>query len=590
MSYTMRIIRLPNRERFISPEPSARRRLRDTRVAGALALTTVLLMTSAACGSSGGSSGGPTNSSTPGFTGPVPDGGTLVVGAEQEPDCFDWVGQCSGSQWGTWMAQIQTQPQAWRAVVQDGELVEVPGAVLTGEPKFEAEPVEKITYAISPDAVWSDGVAITCADFQYTVDEVVNGKDIYDRTGYTDIDTVTCPTPKTVVVTYKPGKTFAPWHQLFASATGIFPSHLLQGKDRTAALKNGYSWSGGPWFAKWNKGESITLTPNPKYWGEQPHLDKVVFRFQPDTAAEFQAFKSHQVDAIYPQAQLDVVDAIEQGLPDANTAYSAQTGAIEALWFNNGRAPFDSKSFRQAVGYAIDRDAIVNKLFGALGVTKAVNSLNPAVVAEYSNPDAWSYYQPNQDKVDELMTGDGWTKGDDGIWEKDGRRAEFTIVTTAGDKRRELTEQIIQPMLQQAGFDMKIKNTTIDNLLDQMSAGDYQVTLLAQTLTSVAPGLCSVLCTENIPGPENDNSGNNWSYASVPDADVQMRIVDTSLDDDARKAAGAKADDILADYNVALPLDPLPDILVWNKKVVGPISDNPIEGMFWNIDQWGIRP
>jgi peptide/nickel transport system substrate-binding protein len=144
-------------------------------------------------------------------------------------------------------------------------------------------------------------------------------------------------------------------------------------------------------------------------------------------------------------------------------------------------------------------------------------------------------------------------------------------------------------MLEQAGFDMKIKNTTIDNLLDQMSVGNYQVTLLGQTLTSITPGLCTVLCTENIPGPDNDNSGNNWSYASVPEADVQMRIVDTSLDDDARKEAAAKADDILADHNVALPLDPMPDILIWDKKVVGPISDNPIEGMFWNIDQWGIK-
>jgi len=558
------------------------------RFLGAVALFSALSLVFAACGSSGSKT--PASSSSPVTSNePVPDGGTLVIGAEQEPDCFDWVGQCGGSQWGAWMAQLQTQPMAFRTVVKDGNVVLEPGKVLAGEPKFEAEPVQKITYEIAPDAVWSDGVPISCADFQYTVDEVANGKGIYDRTGYTDIDTVTCPTDKTVVVTYKKGKTFAGWKQLFASATGIFPSHLLKGKDRDAELKNGYSWSGGPWFAKWDKNVSITLTPNPRYWGDKPHLDKVVFKFQPDTAAEFQAFKSHQVDAIYPQAQIEVVDAIKQGLPDANTAYNSETGSIEALWFNLGRAPFDSKPFRQAIGYSIDRDALVNKLFGELGVSKAANSLNPPVVADYSNPDAWSYYQPNQDKVDELMTGDGWTKGDDGIWEKDGKRAEFTIVTTAGNKLRELTEQIIQPMLKQAGFDMKIKNTTLDDLLDQMSVGNYQVTLLGQTLTSITPGLCSVLCTENIPGPENDNSGNNWSFASVPDADVQMRIVDTSLDDDARKEAAAKADDILADHNVALPLDPMPDILIWNKKVVGPISDNPIEGMFWNIDQWGIK-
>ena len=155
-----------------------------------------------------------------------------------------------------------------------------------------------VTYNITPVAEWSDGVPITCADFQYTADQIMNGSDIYDTSGYTDIDKVSCPTPKTVVVTYKKGKTYAGWHQLFASGYGVLPSHLLKGKDRDKAMKNGYTWSGGPWFAKWNKGDSIVLTPNPNYWGPKAHLDRVVFKFEPDTAAEFQAFKSHQVDAI----------------------------------------------------------------------------------------------------------------------------------------------------------------------------------------------------------------------------------------------------------------------------------------------------
>ena len=91
-----------------------------------------------------------------------------MVGAEQEPDCFDWLGQCAGSSWGTWMAQLETQPQAFRAVVKDSQLVQVPSTVLTGMPKFETSPVETITYNITPAAVWSDGVPISCADFQYT--------------------------------------------------------------------------------------------------------------------------------------------------------------------------------------------------------------------------------------------------------------------------------------------------------------------------------------------------------------------------------------------------------------------------------------
>jgi peptide/nickel transport system substrate-binding protein len=555
---------------------------------GVVAIFIVLSLVLAACGSSSKPDAGGTTTSV--FSGTVPQGGKIVVGAEQEPDCLDWIGTCGGSQWGAYMALYETLPQVFRIVPKDGKVVEVPGAVLTGEPKLETDPVQKITYNIDPKAVWSDGVAISCADFQYTADQQKNGKDIYDQTGWVDIDTVTCPDPKTVVVTFQKGKTYAGWRQLFTANAGVLPSHLLKGKDRTAAMKDGYPWSGGPWIAKWNKGDSIVLTPNDKFWGPKPHLDQVTFKFQKNTAAEFQNFTSHQTDAIYPHPGLDVNEAVENGLPGAKVLSTPDTGSVEALWFNNGRAPFDSKPVRQAIGYSVDRDTLVEKLFGPLGVDKAANSLNPFVLADYSDQDAWAHYKLNLDKVDELMTGAGWKKGSDGIWAKAGKKMSFTIITTAGDKLRELTEQVLQPPLKKAGFDMKIRNTNLDNLLDAFSKGNYDLILIAQTSTSIAPGLCSVMCTENIPGPANDNSGNNWSYASVPAADVQMRIVDSSLDDAARREAAKKSDDLLADANVALPLDPLPNTLIWNEnKIIGPIQDNAIEGMFWNIDQWGLK-
>ena len=52
-------------------------------------------------------------------------------------------------------------------------------------------------------------------------------------------------------------------------------------------------------------------------------------------------------------------------------------------------------------------------------------------------------------------------------------------------------------------------------------------------------------------------------------------------------AAAKKGDQIMAENQVTLPLDPLPDILIWSKKVVGPVIDNSILGMFWNINEWG---
>ncbi|MDQ1462503.1 MAG: peptide/nickel transport system substrate-binding protein, partial [Actinomycetota bacterium] len=202
----------------------------------AVALAAALAL--AACGSS--SKGGGSNTASTGSTvasGNVPQGGKLTIGAEQEPDCMDWIGTCAGSSWGYWMAETTTIPFAFLASGSGGDLKNTPGPVLAGAPTVTQSPVETITYKINPDAHWSDNVPITCDDFAYTADQQQNGKDIYDRTGYVDLQPVTCTDPKTVVVKYKPGKTFASYELLFSGTVGIMPSHILKGKDRDALMK-----------------------------------------------------------------------------------------------------------------------------------------------------------------------------------------------------------------------------------------------------------------------------------------------------------------------------------------------------------------
>jgi peptide/nickel transport system substrate-binding protein len=555
-----------------------------------VAAVAVVAMIFAACGSSkkSGSGSSTTGGSTTTAPAVITNGGTLTVGAEQEPSCFDWIDACGGSSWGSWMGQYQTVPRAFDPVPQGGGVLkDEPSNLLTGAPTFSATPVETITYNINPKAVWSDGVPITCEDFKYTADQIANGANIYDRTGYVDIAKVDCTNEASPVVTYKPGKSFSGWEALFGGGTGVLPSHLLKGKNRDNLMKNGYPWSGGPWIAKWTKGDNITLTPNAKYWGDKPHLASVVFKFEADTAAEFQAFKSNQVQAIYPQPQIDVVDAIGTGLTGANTTTNANTAYVEAFWLNNAHFPFTDVKVRQALGYAIDRNAVVKQLFGKLGVSTAANSINPFAIQDYSDQSAFSMYSLNLAKVTSIMTGDGWTKTN-GVWTKGGKQASFTLSTTSGNKRRQLTATIVQSELATAGFVMKINFRAAGDLFGKdLPNGAYDAALYASGLTSLVPGLCSQFCTKNIPGPSNQQAGQNWTRTSIPALDTQLEIVDSSLDAAAGMAAAKQGDDIMAANEVTLPLDPLPDILIWSKKVVGPVQDNSILGMFWNINEWG---
>ena len=91
-------------------------------------------------------------------------------------------------------------------------------------------------------------------------------------------------------------------------------------------MKDGYKFSGWPVDDRvLDKTDQITLVPNPKYWGTKPKLDKVIFKIQADTSAEFTAFKSDQVAMIYPQPQLDAVDQINAGLPNSQKVISTRT-------------------------------------------------------------------------------------------------------------------------------------------------------------------------------------------------------------------------------------------------------------------------
>jgi peptide/nickel transport system substrate-binding protein len=572
--------------------------VKPTRISLRLAaIASAIVVIAAACGSSGG--GGDKNAPKSGSSATtivnVPQGGTLTIGAEQEPDCMDWLDQCAGLAWGVWIAQLETVPNAFRdtptGTPNAGDLQTVPGSVLAGAPTYVPSPIETITYKINPKAVWSDNVPITCADFQYTAAQIKTGSDILSTQGYDDIDKVACPDPQTVVVTYKKGTHYSNWTELFAAGYGILPSHILKGKDRDKLMKNGYKWSGGPWMMQsWNQGTDMTLVPNPNYWGPKPHLDKVVFTFTKNSAAaEFQAVKSGQVDAIYPQPQPAIVNGVAAGnLGDLNTAYSSNTATVEGLWINNAEPPFDSVPVRQAFAYAVDRQALVQRLFGPLGVSAPSNSFNPYVVKDYSDQNSFAKYHLDLNMVNQLMTGAGWTKGSDGIWAKGGKKAALSVSTTSGNDHRLLTEQVMQSELKDAGFQLTIKNVTPDALDSSLTDGTFQSTIFGNGLTSLTPGLCGLFCSENIPSDANQNGGQNITRTNISGLDSLLHTVDQSLDDSARMAAAKQADGLIADNVASLPLDPLPDVLIWNKRVVGPIQDNSIEGMFWNLDQWGV--
>ena len=501
---------------------------------------------------------------------------------------MDWISSCAGAAWGVYTVEALTMPRVFDFGNDNSGKYSITPLV-TEEPKLETTPVQKVTYKINPKAVWSDGQPITSGDFKYTWDQIANGKDIYDKTGYEKIASVDDTDPTTAVVTYK--ENYPDWRDTFGAFFGILPKHLLDGKDRNAEMKDGYKFSGGPWMLDhWNKTTETKLVPNPMYWDKKPNLNSITFKPLTDTAAAQSALKSGQVSMLYPQAQPGQEQL--RGLPGIN--FDAVTGlSYEALWINASAAPFDSKPARQALAYAIDRDAIVKQLFAPIqpDIKRIDSFATPAFGANYFT--SFSKYSPvNADKVTSLLTGDGWAKGADGTWAKGGKKLAFEVKTTTGNKRRQQTLEIMQSQLKALGLDMTINPIKAGTLFGQdLPKGNFQVALYAQTPASNDPGLCVTFCTKNIPGPANGNSGQNWTRLPADASfDDVFTLVDKSLDDAERTKQAKIGQDALAENIPAIPIDPFPDIIAYSTDAfTGHVGHNPAFGPWVFANQWSIK-
>lgn len=563
--------------------------MRDRRALARLfALLMALSLIAAACGGDDdddAAEGGddPTETTEGAAEGEAEPGGVLVLGAEQEPECVDWISSCAGASWGIWTLGAYTMPRVHDFDQETGE--QVPSPLMASAPTLEDDEAGgmTVTYEIAEEAVWSDGEPITSSDFKYTAEQIRDGEDIYDKTGYADITSVDDSDPKVAVVEF--GTDFAAWKDLFGGFYGIYPSHILEGQDRNAAMNDGYDWSGGPWkLEEWVKGSEIRLIPNENYWGQVPHLEQVVFRFVPDTAAEVEALTSGQVSAIYPQAQLELEPLRDLAGHEFSVIDSLN---YEALWFNTDKPPLDSKAVRQALAYATDRQAIVDALFKPVNpeIEPIDGFITPANSKWYSDP--FDVYQLDLAKVDELMTGDGWAKGDDGIWAKGGTKASVELNSTAGNARRERTGEILQAQWAEAGFDLVLNYTEAGTLFGEWGPqGIMVIGLYAQVPPSTDPGICSTFCSKNIPTTEAPN-GQNWTRLESDAIDEPWLAADSELDEDARLELVNAGHAALADEVPGLPIDPFPDIFVYNSdKLNGPLGHNVVYGPFWNMNEW----
>jgi len=293
-----------------------------------------------------------------------------------------------------------------------------------------------LTYTFSlRDTTFHDGSPVTADDVVYSLDRALTSETSTWRSLISVVDTMTAVDDKTVEI--KLSDVWAPFEaDLAFVAFSIFPQAALesQGDDFFQ-----HPIGSGPFqFDTWEKETRIVLKRNETYWEEgKPYLDELEFRVLTDTNARMLQFQGGELDIVtsVPYSQLEALGAN----PEIVVLEEA-SARIDYIGMNTKRAPWDDKTLRQAINYAVDKQTIIDRVL--FGNGEVATSYLPLMAGhDYDSPG----YPFDLDKAKELVAQSAG---------KDGFKAEFII--PSGDTFSDQVGQLVAAQLAEIGGEVTL--------------------------------------------------------------------------------------------------------------------------------------
>lgn len=307
----------------------------------------------------------------------------------------------------------------------------------------------------------------------------------------------------------------------------------------------------GPFtFVEWKRNDSITLKKNEDYWQKGlPKLDKVIFRSIPDNSARLNALTSGEIDladGINPSDAKMIEDNPNLQLfkrPSLNVGYLGLTVT---------RKPFDDKKVRQAVNYAIDKQAIVDTFYE--GQADVAKNPMPPVIKGFN--DSVEDYKYDPEKAKKLLAESDYKGETIELWAMPVPRPYMPD----GQKIAEA----IQKNLEDVGMKSKIVNYEWGTYLDKASKGEADAFLLGWTGDNGdADNFLYTLLDE-------DNIGsNNYTYFKNAETHKLLKEAQKEVDEEKRAKLYEKAQEIIHEEAPWVAIAYSTPLLAGKKEITG---------------------
>ena len=550
-------------------------------------------------------------------------GGTIIIGDWQEANQFNpyYLGQVTEANvaslvWHSLLtitSDFRYAPQlaAEPIPTTTNGGVKVPGA---------GTDAMTVTWKIRSGLKWSDGQPLTCDDFKYAWEWVLDKANTGVVTaGWDNITNFECASDTDMI-----------WHfdKIFEGYLTLMiaplPRHYLKQFPMADQVKGaGFRVNEiaklpvpGPFMY-----ESVTpqaelrLAKNPNYQnprtGKPANLDTIVFKWYGDPDAMIAGFRAGEIDLAFDLQDSDIPKVQDLGQQVAaipallyeflrpnwspSTAFDAtkQTGGCSrnpAVADRGTGCPTADPAIRQAIAYAIDKNMINTRLLG--GNTQVANTnISPA---------AWFYadqtpttYDPA--KANAILDAAGWVAGADGIRAKGGLKAKIELCTTTRQVRQD-TLALISSWLLAVG---------IDSVINPVSASD----IFADYNTAAIDTPCALSksnydLAEHAFSSSIDPLGNYFSYHSSqfrptgandaqvndPDIDKALDTVKNSVDFNAIRDAMATFQKVYVDKTVEIPLYYRKNVELAGAHLGNYFANGTQVGSTWNGEDWFFKP
>jgi peptide/nickel transport system substrate-binding protein len=423
------------------------------------------------------------------------------------------------------------------------------------------------TFKIRQGVKFHDGTALDAAAVKFNFDRWLNIPAAYGAKGlqytyYIDsvigsgatsfVKSVDAPDASTVVVNLRnPNSAFLVTMTL--TPFGIqSPKGLTDGNASAPDFKDNKYAQGGPpaavgtgpfVFKEWVAKDHITLTKNPDYWNKSaggPYLDGITFKPIDDTTATLNALQSSggvDIAQTISPVEISTVKA------DPNLQYYDRGSACNTgiVGMNQTHKPFDNLKIRQAVGYALNRQAVVDALFGDSGVVLK-NFVPPGTKFAKDLP----IPEYNVDKAKALIAESGVTDLSFDFWYFTGQTRPY-----APDPKAEF--EAFQRDLEAVGFKPNPKSAPWrPDYLAAEAGGKYPMWLIGWNCDWL--GIDNFLYTAFF-GYRGDPVGPNPEFAYKNDAMNQAMLDALKATSDAdQQAAWEKAQDMIGADLPAIPI------------------------------------